>query len=195
MLARQALRAIKPQQVLSRGRNMCTAAVEATEKGPLSLSRRENQELLALIGSLYVGMGFWNMSTKKEEAKKAAEHAAHAEAHPEAHAAPVHHEEEAHAAHVEVTPVAPVSVVTKVVMAASLPANPAEWKVAHVTKWLDDLELPQLAQSFTQQSVNGTLLLCLNEAELHQELSVKSSLHRKKILMAIGDLRKAYVNP
>ena len=48
---------------------------------------------------------------------------------------------------------------------ASGSANPANWKTADVALWLEDIELPQHARAFKQHSIDGKLLLTLNEQE------------------------------
>merc|ERR1719183_2640521 len=75
---------------------------------------------------------------------------------------------------------------------ASGGANPATWKTADVEKWLEEIELPQHARAFKQHSIDGKLLLTLNEQDLYSILNVVSPLHRKKLMMAIGELRASY---
>ena len=96
---------------------------------------------------------------------------------------------------------APTSVVAAVVaapapVAAAGPGSTVmEWKSADVSAWLASIELPQHAESFKTQSVDGPMLLVLTEEDLYKSLGVTSPLHRKKIVMAVGELRKAYMAP
>ena len=78
---------------------------------------------------------------------------------------------------------------------ASGSQNPANWKCADVEVWLTDIELPQHARAFKQHSIDGKLLLTLNEQDLYSILNVVSPLHRKKIMMEIAELRSFYLNP
>jgi len=64
-----------------------------------------------------------------------------------------------------------------------------------VEVWLNDIELPQHARAFKQHSIDGKLLLTLNEQDLYSILNVVSPLHRKKIMMEIAELRSFYLNP
>jgi len=93
----------------------------------------------------------------------------------------------------------PVSPVVAAVAAAATPApvgaSAIDWKVPEVGAWLEGLELGMHSESFKTHSVNGKMLLTLSEQDLYQTLNVVSPLHRKKILMEIATLRKAYLNP
>lgn len=98
------------------------------------------------------------------------------------------------------TAVAPAAAVSSVVKAVAAPvAAPGsaaiDWKVTDVVAWLESLELGTHAESFKTHSVNGKMLLTLSEQDLYQTLNVVSPLHRKKILMEVAALRKAYLNP
>ena len=69
------------------------------------------------------------------------------------------------------------------------------WKTTDVCAWLDAIELGQHTETFKTHSVNGKMLLALSEQDLYSTLGVASPLHRKKIIMEIAALRKAYLNP
>ena len=69
------------------------------------------------------------------------------------------------------------------------------WKTSDVCAWLDSIELGQHAESFKTHSVSGKMLLALSEQDLYQTLNVVSPLHRKKLMMEIASLRKAYLSP
>ena len=71
--------------------------------------------------------------------------------------------------------------------------SPATWKTAEVGTWLDSIELGMHTEAFKSHSVNGKMLLALNDQDLYSTLEVKSPLHRKKLLMEISALRKAYL--
>ena len=60
--------------------------------------------------------------------------------------------------------------------------------------WLDANELSVHAAAFKTHSVDGKLLLTLSEQDLYSTLGVTSPLHRKKVLMAINDLRRSYIS-
>ena len=62
-----------------------------------------------------------------------------------------------------------------------------------VAAWLDTIELSAHGDAFKTHSVNGKMLLALSEQDLYTTLNVVSPLHRKKLLMEIGALRKAYL--
>ena len=74
-------------------------------------------------------------------------------------------------------------------------ANPSEWKVADVTAWLEAQELGAHAGEFKKHLVDCKLLLTLTEQDMYATLNIVSPLHRKKLALAIGDLRKAALNP
>ena len=59
--------------------------------------------------------------------------------------------------------------------------------------WLTAIELPMHAEAFKAHSIDGTMLLVLTEEDLYKSLGVASPLHRKKIMMAIGQLRKGFL--
>merc|ERR1712113_1019145 len=92
------------------------------------------------------------------------------------------------------TPAAPEAPVV-VVMPTSGSDNPADWKVADVIAFLDAVELSMHADAFKTHSVDGKILLALDEQELYKVLNIVSPLHRKKLMMAIADLRANYLNP
>ena len=69
------------------------------------------------------------------------------------------------------------------------------WKVNDVVAFLEAIELGTHAEAFKTHSVNGKMLLTLSEQDLYQTLNIVSPLHRKKLLMEIATLRKAYLNP
>jgi len=45
-----------------------------------------------------------------------------------------------------------------------------------------------------REQVNGKMLLALSDQDLYSTLGVTSPLHRKKLLMEISQLRKAYLS-
>jgi hypothetical protein len=67
---------------------------------------------------------------------------------------------------------------------------PTAWCVADVGAWLAGaLELPQYMPAFRAASVDGPLLLTLNDADLERGVGVGHALHRRKLLAAIDRLR------
>lgn len=88
---------------------------------------------------------------------------------------------------------AAASAVVAAVASAPPGSSPADWKVADVQAWLAEVELPMHAPAFKTHAVDGKLLLTLSEQDMYSTLGVTSPLHRKKLMMAIGDLRKAYL--
>ena len=87
-----------------------------------------------------------------------------------------------------------LSAVAAAVATPSAPGTPVtDWKVSDVTAWLVKVELPQHCETFKSHSVDGALLLTLTEQDMYSVLGVVSPLHRKKLMMAIADLRKSYV--
>ncbi len=154
--------------------------------------------LCSIAGAMYVLFIRWAILDKKHEAKIAeieAAKQADADAHaPDAVADAVAVE----AAAVDAAPVAApaLGTVTKAVLAVSAtPDNPATWKVADVLSWLDSQELGEHVPSFKEHAVDGKLLLTLNEQEMYATLNIVSPLRRKKLAMAIAELRASYVNP
>ena len=65
--------------------------------------------------------------------------------------------------------------------------------MSDVSSWLESVELSQHVESFKTHSVNGKMLLALSDQDLYATLGVVSPLHRKKLLMEISALRKAYL--
>ena len=63
------------------------------------------------------------------------------------------------------------------------------WTVADVTAWLRQLHLDQHVTAFVAASVDGKLLLTLDERDLEVELHVISRLTRKRILLEVAALR------
>ncbi len=74
-------------------------------------------------------------------------------------------------------------------------SSPATWKCADVSAWLQANELSQHVEAFKAHSVDGKLLLTLTESDMYSVLNIVSPLHRKKLAMAIAELRKGYLNP
>jgi hypothetical protein len=169
---------------------MCTAVAEAApewqaESG-YTLKNPKVQTFLTFAGTTYL-MSFYQIrNEKKYLAKKAELEAAKASAAPE---------------------VVVEAVVDAAVPEAALEAAPvglsvvktagsvADWKVADVTAWLSENELGVHAEAFKTHSVNGKMLLILDEQDLYKVLNVVSPLHRKKLMLAISELRKSYLNP
>ncbi|CAM9597341.1 unnamed protein product [Chrysoparadoxa australica] len=75
--------------------------------------------------------------------------------------------------------------------AVVLPAVVKDWKVGHVQQWLEhDMLLPQYQQSFLAASVDGLVLLSLNETMVRCNLGVNDELHCMKLVMHVDELRK-----
>jgi len=189
MLARaarsQALRAVRAPVVR---RGMCTA-VEATETiGPMSIKKQEVQLFVASAVVLYGGALRWQSIDRSMAKEAAAKKAAHDEAHPPAVVEEVAATPAPAAASVTVTPA------VAAVMAAPAPSvSVTSWKTSDVVTWLTAVELPMHADAFKAHSIDGTMLLVLTEEDLYKSLGVASPLHRKKIMLAIGELRKGFL--
>jgi|LauGreDrversion4_1035100.scaffolds.fasta_scaffold30384_2 hypothetical protein len=167
-------------------RNMCTAVAEAEAKvGPFSPTLPHNQMFYTMAGVVYL----FSLKWQSEDRKLAAFVAEHKAAHPPAE----HHDDHAHAEEPAVAAHSPV--VAAVAAAAPSSAPVVSWKVSDVVAFLDTLELGMHAEAFKTHSVNGKMLLTLSEQDLYQTLNIVSPLHRKKLLMEIATLRKAYLNP
>ena len=171
-------------------RTMCTAVVEEEAAvGAFSPSHPHNQMFYITAGVIYVFSLKWQSEDKKLAKFIAAHKAEHAPAEaPAAAETPVA---------ADAAPASPVSSVVAAVAAAPAGAGAAavDWKVTDVVAWLEGLELGMHADSFKTHSVNGKMLLTLSEQDLYQTLNIVSPLHRKKILMEVATLRKAYLNP
>jgi len=167
-------------------RRMCTvAAEEAAEVGPFSPTIPHNQMFYATAAVMYAFVLKWQAGDRKLAAEIAEHKAAHAPAEAEV------------VAEVVSTPSAPTPspVVAAVTAAAPVGATVADWKVGDVVAWLDTIELGEHGASFKTHSVNGKMLLALSDQDLYTSLNVVSPLHRKKLLMEVAGLRKAYLNP
>ena len=187
----RAMRALRQPGRLA-ARRMCTAVAEEAEAaGPFSLSDSTFQGVLLCFGVTYLGAINWQRIDRQIAREAAAmKEAAHPEG--EAHAeAPTEHLVDAAAP----APAAPSAVVAAVAAPRSGSANPSEWKVADVTAWLEAQELGAHAGEFKKHLVDGKLLLTLTEQDMYATLNIVSPLHRKKLALAIGDLRKAALNP
>ena len=169
-------------------RGMCTAVEAAEELSPMSIQKPEVQGFLLCTAAMYIGAVRW-ISKDKALAKLAAEKAA---AHKAAHPPAVEAVAEAPAAVAE-TPAAPSVVVAAVVAAPAPSVSVTSWKTADVVGWLTAIELPMHAEAFKAHSVDGTMLLVLTEDDLYKSLGVASPLHRKKLMLAIGELRKGFL--
>jgi len=171
-------------------RRMCTAvAEEAAEVGPFSPSVPHNQMFYAVCGVTYLFVLKWQSGDRKLAAEIAEHKAAHA---PAAVVAEIVAEPAPEVA----APTAVVAAPSPVVAAVTAPGpNVAAWKVADVAAWLDSVELSEHSATFKTHSVNGKMLLALSDQDLYSSLNVVSPLHRKKMLMEIAALRKAYLNP
>lgn len=173
---------------------MSSEVAATSTPGKFSLKDPMTQSALACVGAVYFCMYRWVQADKALAKEIAAHQAAHLVEH--AHEE-VHHNvsgEHISEPEPEATPPAAASIVAAVV--ASEPSSSiADWKTGEVTAWLSGLELPQHADAFKAASIDGMMLLTLTDAELHQELGVSSALHRKKITLAIGELRKRYISP
>jgi hypothetical protein len=65
------------------------------------------------------------------------------------------------------------------------------WKVNDVVAFLEAIELGTHAEAFKTHSVNGKMLLTLDDKDLKQTLNIESPIVRRKLLMEIATLRKA----
>jgi hypothetical protein len=164
---------------------MCTAAVEEVP-GKLTMSSPEVVTFGGMVGILYLSAFRWAVNDKKLEAKKAALMATHAE--------PAVEVSSVIEAVVAVEPAVAAPTV-EVVVVAPAGASVAEWKVADVTSWLKSLELDSHADVFKAHAVDGKLLLTLDEQDMYKVLNITSPLHRKKLMMAIAELRSGYLSP
>ena len=72
-------------------------------------------------------------------------------------------------------------------------ANPDDsWDVC---AWLKTLKLGQYAEKFVEEGYDDKEVVAAITKEELTEIGVDKSGHRKKILMEIASLRKAYLNP
>lgn len=165
---------------------MCTAVVEEAPTDKLTMSSPEVVTFGSLVGILYLSAFRWAVNDKKLEAKKAALAAAHAEPAPEVSVVTE-----------AIVSVEPAVAAPEVVVAVVAPAGSsvAEWKVADVTAWLKSIELDSHASVFKTHAVDGKLLLTLDEQDMYKVLNITSPLHRKKLMMAIAELRSGYLSP
>lgn len=172
-------------------RRMCSTVAETAAEeapGPFSFSDPTFQGVLACVGAVYIGAGRWIKQDRSLAAEIAEKKAAHAAAHPE----------EAAAVHEAVAEEAAPTIAAIVAAASPVCSSGAcitKWKTADVTNWLANLELPQHSAAFKAGAIDGTMLLTLTDADLHKELGVSSALHRKKIMIAVSELRKNYISP
>jgi len=91
---------------------------------------------------------------------------------------------------------APSPAVTAVLTAVPVnPADPTTWKVADTCAWLESQELGDHVQAFKTHAVDGKLLFSLTEQDMYSVLEIQSPLRRKKLAMAIAELRSMYLNP
>jgi hypothetical protein len=70
-------------------------------------------------------------------------------------------------------------------------SKPESWKVRDVVAFLDTIELGMHAEAFKASSVNGKMLLKLNDQKMEKTLNIVNPLHREKLLMEIATLHKA----
>ena len=69
--------------------------------------------------------------------------------------------------------------------------NVHQWSVKEVVAWVEDaMELPELGGNFARNAVDGALLLQLCDRDLHDMLDVQLPMHRRKLMMAIDELRR-----
>jgi hypothetical protein len=169
-------------------RTMCTAVAEAEAAAPVSPfspSKPHNAMFYTVAGVIYVFTFKWQAADRALARDIEAHKAAHAPAETASEPAV------AEAAAAPVAAAAPSAVVQAVVAAAPSTAAPITWKTSDVCGWLEAIELGEHAAAFKAHSVNGKMLLALSEQDLYATLNVVSPLHRKKIMMEIGALRKA----
>jgi len=197
-LAARALRSVRAPRGAGSVRRMCTAVAEPAEEAASAFSLKDpsvNGFVFCTVMT-YLGAYRWIKKDDKMAAAAAAKAEATAAAKAEAEAANPPAEIEP-AVVIAVTDVAPtsapaVATSSPIVMAvaATGSSDPRQWKVADVANWLETIELPVHAKSFQEHAVDGKVLLTLTEQELYSVLNIISPLHRKKIAMAITDLRK-----
>jgi hypothetical protein len=71
--------------------------------------------------------------------------------------------------------------------------KPESWKVRDVVAFLDTIDLGMHAEAFKTHSVNGKMLLTLDDKEMLKMLHIVDPLHRRKLLHEIARLRVASV--
>lgn len=175
-------------------RRMCTAVAEEAPAGPFSLSDPTMQGVLGTFACVYVAVIRWQFKDKALAKEVAAHKAAKAPAEPIADLSPIIAAVVEAAAPVGAAPVAVLSARMPAVAAAA-GSSPSDWNVGETGAWLHGLELGAHAPAFKTHAVDGKLLLTLTEQDLYSVLNVVSPLHRKKITMAIAELRHRHVNP
>ena len=88
-------------------------------------------------------------------------------------------------------PVATTSAETQAALAAAEYRALASGDCSAVLAWLRRLNLQKYAASFQQQAVDGKMLCTLSEADLLSELNVGNSMHRRRLLLEVDQLRAA----
>jgi len=165
---------------------MCAVAEPVVEEGGYSWNNPVVPPFVAFLSATYLLAVRWvredtKLAKVKEEHKAA-----------KAAAAPAVVEAVVETPAVEAAP-EPATIVAAV--APKSAGVVADWKVSDVVAWLSEQELADHAAAFKAHSINGKMLLVLDEQDLYKVLNVTSPLHRKKIMMAIADLRASYLNP
>ena len=70
-------------------------------------------------------------------------------------------------------------------------SKPESWKVRDVVAFLDTIELGMHAEAFKASSVNGEMLLTLDDNDMLKTLHIVDPIHRRKLLKEIARLSKA----
>ncbi len=71
----------------------------------------------------------------------------------------------------------------------SLKDGVSHWLVEDVAEFLTNIELPQYVEKIRKASIDGRMLQTLTDDDFKHELGVSSSLHRRKILQHLEDIR------
>jgi len=67
--------------------------------------------------------------------------------------------------------------------------SPEEWTTSDVSKYLEELKLPELQAVFTDRKVTGGTLLALSEIELETTFAIKKFWMRQRLSLGISRLR------
>ena len=65
-----------------------------------------------------------------------------------------------------------------------------KWKASHVLTWLEiEMSMPMYGAKCAENVKSGKVLLGLSDAELDSALGLTSSIHRRKLRLAIEEYR------
>lgn len=70
----------------------------------------------------------------------------------------------------------------------------AHWDFKRITKWLNDIALPDLVGLFHSHAIDGRMLLEIDEKFATDILGISHGLRRRKLLMQIELLKKRDAN-